>query len=137
MTEVSQFFELLLKALIDIAVPVLAYAAYSWLLTQSKRVEANMTAEQRAEFNTLIKVVVQAAEQAGLKGVILNEGKVKKQWAIDTLQAAAASRGITISVAEIAAAIEQAIYQGVHKDRMAFITAEKVDIGQVAESLKK
>jgi len=60
--------------------------------------------------------------------VIANEGKAKKQYAADVLQAAADSRGIKISVAEIAAVIEQAIYQGVHKDKMAFIKGQAGEI---------
>lgn len=35
---------------------------------------------------------------------------------------------IMISVGEIAVVMKQAIYQGVYKDRMAFITAENVDL---------
>jgi len=126
--EVSQFFEILLKALIMLVVPAITYAIYVYLKARAAEVWANMDDKQRAEFMTLVGIVVQAAEQSGLKGVILNEGKAKKQYAIDVLQAAADSRGIKISVAEIAAVIEQAIYQGVHKDKMAFIKGQAGEI---------
>lgn len=108
MEVLSQFIGIVLIGIVGLVVPVVASAIYRWLLAKAEELKNSTSEEQLYQFTALVKMVVHAAEQSGLVGLIED----KKQYAIDTLQAIVDARGWKIPVAQIEAEIEAAIHQG-------------------------
>lgn len=115
MNELSMFIEILIKGAIGIAIPALVvmvvlYGNQLWAHLRAAIGEKRFAALQEA-----VRFGVQAAEQAGLAGLILKEGEAKKEYAIEAIQNFLKAKGFSVNVGAIAAAIEVAIAQGWQK----------------------
>lgn len=108
MNEISQFVVIVLMGIIGTVIPPLTLFVVRWISAKAEELKNNSSAEQIYQFTVMVKMVVHAAEQSGLVGLIED----KKQYAIDTLQAIVDARGWKIPIAQIEAEIEAAIHQG-------------------------
>lgn len=115
MIEFQDFAALLLQAAITIAAPIfaaLAFKGYKWF---SNWVAERLDDRYEAILNSLVGVVVRAAEQSGVAGIIRDTGAAKKDYAIKTLQALLRARGLDVladNVPELSARIEEAVLLG-------------------------
>lgn len=112
MTEVSLFFEILIKGAIGIAVPIVVVFAVQLISQFVGKLRIKLGETRFSILQAGVAFAVQAAEQAGLAKLILNEGKVKKEYAVEAVQNFLKVRGFTINVGTIEAAIEVAIAKG-------------------------
>ena len=101
MQVVSGFFQMILMALL----PILAGAGANWLIKHGKLLAARVDAHQWALALQVVNMVVVAAEQAKLAGLITD----KKKYALELGTKYLASRGITLDLAELDAMIEAAV----------------------------
>lgn len=118
MIEIQNFIVLIIFVAIGAAVPALAFAAWQFVNAKITEVKAGLSLEQLQLLDNLINMAVQAAQQAGLAGLISNLGSEKKIEAIRIVQDALRSRGLDVladNVGEIAARIEAAILLEIHK----------------------
>lgn len=79
---ISAFIELLLQATILVVVPALATIFAKWLLVKVDATKASIPSEVLWTIEAVAKMVVEAAEQSGLKDELLAEGADKKAWAM-------------------------------------------------------
>jgi hypothetical protein len=112
--ELSLFATLLLHMIIASAVPVLAAAAYKFISTKADALRQIMSADQYQQFLGMVHMVVNAAEQAGIGGLIENDGANKRDFAVNALQAIVDARGLNIPIAQLEAEVEDAVRRGVH-----------------------
>lgn len=110
--QVVTFITLLIGLLISGAVPVITVAFYRWIAARATEIQARLSADQIAQFRSLVAMAIMAAEQSGLAGLIQNIGTEKKRLATDTLQAIVDARGWHIPIQQIESEIEAAIAQG-------------------------
>ena len=104
--DINAFLQPLLITLIQVLVPILASLAIAWLKKQFDLTKAKIPGEQLAFAEILIRQFVMAAEQSGLTGALINEGKVKKAWVRDRVQQELSARGIKLNVNLISDMIE-------------------------------
>ncbi len=112
MASLSQFVMLLLQVVITAAIPFVLNIVLKWVNVRLAMIKTQVGGDQISLFREAVSVVVAAAEQSGVAGIIENEGKAKKQWAIDTLQKIVTAHGWSISVAQIEAEIEHGVAMG-------------------------
>lgn len=130
--ETSQaFFMLFLQ---QVVMPILETAIAGLVVYLGIRVRAwinsNVDAATQERITAVIEQVVQAAEQSGLKGALINEGNTKLKWATDEAQRMLDERGLNkISAESIRTMIEAALRRGVHKDP--FVIAELTPVNEV------
>lgn len=108
--------QLIIVAMIGLAVPVVVYNAVKWLRAQAKVLAGQIGLEQMAIIEQVIAIVVKAAEQAHLKEELFETGEDMLAWATEQAQLILTRYGITnISVEEIVQSIRAALRDGVHK----------------------
>lgn len=78
----SQFITLLLMSFITAAVPIITTVVVKWLRMKAKEIEAQIPADVLAQTKAIARIVVAAAEQAGLTGTLAELGMEKKEYAI-------------------------------------------------------
>jgi len=78
----SKFVELLLQSVITLAVPVITALLVAWLRAKVQESKGQLPGEVRWAIEAVAALVVEAAEQSGLKDEILKEGSAKKAWAM-------------------------------------------------------
>jgi len=78
----SQFLTLLLMSFITAAVPIITTVVVKWLRMKAKEIEAQIPADVLAQTKAIARIVVAAAEQAGLTGALAELGMDKKEYAI-------------------------------------------------------
>ena len=76
-----------------------------WVRQKAAEIKQNLSKEQLEMIEKGVKIAVSAAEQAGFSG-LLQTGREKKQYAIDSVQKYMDRAGIPIDVDEIATLIE-------------------------------
>lgn len=109
-----QFVSALGQAVLMAILPVLAAVATRWVLEQVKAQAQKLSADQLKTMQWLAEIAVKAAEQAKLGGWVED----KKAYAINMCEAWLKSRGITIELDAIEAAIEAAVYEQFTKDKL-------------------
>ena len=107
--------------ILQIVVPILATAVGSYVVILIRRaaqfIQSRDDGQQWELVLAVVDRVVKAAEQAGLKGALENEGRAKKAWALNELSRILASYGITgIDLDTLGTLIEAALREGVHKE---------------------
>lgn len=100
-----------LQAVLAAVLPVLAVAAATWMLAKWKEVKSRVDSKTLDYLTGLAYIVVQAAEQAGAAGLI----DEKKAYAMEVVQNWLKSKGMTINVSLIEAAIEAAVLNLAHE----------------------
>lgn len=78
----SEFITLLLLSFITAAVPIITTMVVRWLKLKAKEVEAQIPADVLAQTKAIARIVVAAAEQAGVTGALEELGLEKKEYAI-------------------------------------------------------
>lgn len=118
----TQFLHFAL-AILSIGVTALTPLVYKIVMAFIAKGESRISIENKWILDEFINTVVKAAEQNGLNG-LLPDNAAKKAWAIKQVQDWLDARGLSINVAEIEAAIEAAIMDGVHKGEKPLIYAQ-------------
>jgi hypothetical protein len=119
--ELSDFVTFLLNAFITASVPAIAGAVVFLIRAKYTEIVARAGSGRVDDLIRMTYIVVRAAEQSGLKGLIENTGASKKEYAINALQEWVQSKGWAIPVSALEAHLEQAIFDGFHKaDKTAF-----------------
>jgi len=112
---VQQTVMILVLRLIEIGVPFLMLLVALLLNKALAFVSARLSKEKASELTAIVRMVVAAVEQSGLKGQVINEAANKKTLAVTETQRVLDERGLTgISVSTISTAIEAAIRNGAH-----------------------
>lgn len=114
--ELQSFFVLLLQAAIGITVPILAALAVRGVEAAVRLIRTKLSAEQQKVLDELVGVAVRAAEQSGLKDLIVNTGSEKKSYALGALQELLRQRGLGYladNTTALEAMIEEAVLLGV------------------------
>jgi len=108
----SQFLTLVIIGVI----PIIAHYVVQYLKAQSKRIESwiteNIPSDELFELQKVARMVVKAAEQAGMAGLV----KEKKAYAVQIAQEWLSSHGMEMDISAIDAAIEAAVYEEFKRD---------------------
>lgn len=115
MEQLSQFLQLLAVPAAVVIAGALVVVVYNLIVAVGKSIKAKTSPEAFATFQSIVAFAVQAAEQAGLIGLISNIGQEKKRYAIDYIEGQLKAIGLNIDVDVIAAAIEGAIANKWHE----------------------
>ena len=114
----DEFWKSFVNALLMAFAPILAGLVAGWLAVTIKRIWAQIEADKPElayTLDTIARIAVQAAEQAGASGYIED----KKQYAIEFIQNYLDAQGWgVIDVSVIEAAIEAAVYNEFNKDEI-------------------
>lgn len=110
--EIFQFITLVLGLLISAAVPTLTVAVYRLITAKTAEFKHSLSVAQLVAFENATAMVVKAANQSGAAGLIAKTGAAMKEYAVTSLQAIVDSAGWKISVEQVDAQIEAAIWQG-------------------------
>lgn len=137
---IQSFIMNIATAALNILAPVLVGLAASLVYTLVQQVKLRLSASQLSQLQSLGELVVKAAEQAGLAGLIVNEAETKKAWALSELQRLLNERGLSgINISTLSLIIEAAVRDGVHKDPGALFTAlapAKVEVDPYGDTKK-
>lgn len=113
---VQEFILQVVLALIALFVPPAIIMAITLIRQQARLLRSRLSAEQIILLERLAGVAVKSWEQAGMAGYISNVGSVKRQKAIEWMDAVTKRMGLTeFREEDFIAAIEAAIRDGVHK----------------------
>lgn len=119
------FWKEFLQSLLLAFAPILAGLIAGWLAVTIKRIWAKIQADKPElayTLETISRIAVQAAEQAGFSGYIED----KKTYAIEYVQNYLTAQGWgVINVAVIEAAIEAAVYNEFNRDEIIAARAER------------
>ena len=114
----DEFWKSFANSLIMAFAPIIAALIAGWLAVTIKRIWAGIKADRPElayTLETVARIAVQAAEQAGAAGYIED----KKQYAIEFIQNYLDAQGWgAIDVSVIEAAIEAAVYNEFNKDEI-------------------
>lgn len=121
-------FWVFINILLQAVIPVLVTALLGVLVIAARKgvtlLQERVGESQWAQVVALVDFVVKAAEQAGLKGALEDEGRIKKAWAINELKRLLEERGLgNIDVDTLSTLIEAAIRDGVHQQNPVANTA--------------
>jgi hypothetical protein len=106
-----QFVSALGQAILMAVLPVLATVLTRWLISRAKVEVQKLDANTLGTLVYLASIAVNAAEQAKMSGWIGD----KKKYAVDFCQNWLSSRGFSVNIPEIEAAIEAAVYEEFNK----------------------
>lgn len=98
-----------LQFLLPPLVAVLAGFAFRYLLVKIDSLRSQIGASKWKGILDVVSAAVAAAEQSGLAGLIVSEGKAKKAFAIETAQKFLLERGINIDLNTLDRLIEAAV----------------------------
>ena len=122
---------------IEILLPVVLIAIVAWLRPLLKRADEKMASEiglaNWAFFKSLAIQYVLAAEQRGLWDDLLSEGDARKRWTIQRLQEACDRYGLGIGIAEIDAAVEDAVLTVINDGELRSPVLAKLDFDVESE----
>ena len=109
----------LLNTLLVTLLPILATALVGflvrWINAQTAKIQVQIGDQNWKMITQFIDLAVLAAEQSGLSGAILNEGKSKKDFALKLVQNFLNEKGLQgIDVNRIDAAIEAAVFSSIN-----------------------
>lgn len=123
--EIQLFLQSLLLLIINAAVPVVTAYAVRWLLGKIAEGKTRLTTEQLFLVDMVVRMVVQSAEQSGLKGLIENTGRAKKEYALQRATEILAEQGLAqIDIRLIADTIEAKLNEGVHQGGLGAVSTE-------------
>lgn len=103
------FLTELLKLVLSAVATIITAAVVPWVITKLKSLQSGIGETTWNAILDTAKIAVQAAEQSGLAGLIVNAGQEKKRYAIEAMQNLLAARGIHLDVGAIESAIEAAV----------------------------
>ena len=103
------FLTELLKLVLSAAATVLTAAVVPWIIARLKSAQSVVGERTWMAILEASTIAVQAAEQSGLAGLIVNAGQEKKRYAIEAMQNLLTARGIHLDVGAIESAIEAAV----------------------------
>lgn len=107
----NEFLRGVLELVIAIALPVVLALVGQWLQTWRRKIEAGLTTEARAAVLEAVRLAVWAAEQSGLAGLIVDEARAKKDYALHLAEGYLKGWGVEIDLDALAALIESAVWQ--------------------------
>ena len=114
----SIILDLLVLLVVKIVAP-LAFLLFTMLIMKANSwFKAKLSQEQLSMAKMLAATAVQAAQQSGLAGIITNDAKSKKQFAVDYLTRELKNLGlgsIAKEVGSISALLESELNQGSHR----------------------
>jgi LL-H family phage holin len=105
----STLLQVLLETIITVALPIVLTHLVLWINSQIKNTRAQMSKEQLALTEMLVKQFVRAAEQSGLSGQIKAAGAEKKAYVLALIRAELEERQISINLEVLDAMIEAAV----------------------------
>mgnify|MGYP000877111577 CR=1 FL=1 len=113
-----EFVSVFLEKLAMYMLPPLAALLAGWIVAQTKLLLAkakamNPTLMEQVEW--VAKMVVQAAEQAGIAGLIED----KKVWAVEQAEKMLLAQGLKVDLDVIATAIEAAVWSEINSKPLA------------------
>lgn len=121
----DEFWKEFAQSLLLAFAPIIAALVAGWLAVTIKRVWANIQAEKPElayTLETIARIAVRAAEQAGASDYILD----KKTYAIDFVQSYLTAQGWgIIDVSVIEAAIEAAVFNEFNREELLAARAER------------
>lgn len=117
MIDWNAILETVLKVIISVALPVLLKLALDWLRIQKTKLEESMDSETRYLIKEAVRIAVLAAEQSNLAGLIGEEYKGRKDYALAMAEKWLAPYGITIDLDVLAAMIEAAVMEEFNRDK--------------------
>lgn len=127
---VQDFLVLLIQAAIPVVVGAVLVVGERITREVLEQIKANVSAADLQRAKVLIQFVVQAAEQAGLKGRIEDTAEAKLAYAVKLAQELLNEWGLSrISVQTIVTLIEAAVRQGLHKRFSETVSVGKLDDG--------
>ena len=113
---VIQFVQLILIAVIGLAVPVLAYQGYKFAKAKVAEAKSQLNVNQLYLFNQFVAIAVKAMEQAKLKEQLEASAEELLAGAVFIVQNFLDNHGMSgFNVADIEAAIRAALRDGIHK----------------------
>lgn len=115
-SELSNVFIAFVMQVLSAVLPVLAALVAGYLLVLIRRAEVyirtRLSAEQLAQADAVITMLVLAAEQSGLKDTLLSTGEAKKQWVLGEAQRILNENGLgNINVDTLASLVEKAVHE--------------------------
>lgn len=114
-----------IQVLVAVAVPLLTGLVSLWLNQKIQQVKGQMSAEQLAMADSVVRKLVQAAEQYDLGGTAQRTGLEKKAWVTAKVQAWLDESGIKLDALKIADLIEAAVMEELNKDKRPAIRIEE------------
>jgi hypothetical protein len=103
------FLTELLKLVLSAVATILTAAIVPWIIARLKSAQSVVGERTWMAILEAATIAVQAAEQSGLAGLIVNAGQEKKRYAIEAMQNLLTARGIHLDVGAIESAIEAAV----------------------------
>jgi hypothetical protein len=121
MTEAQDFTLIIVRELINAVIaPVIATVTVMLYLKVRAFLDAKLSDVQEEALRRMASFVVEAAEQAGLTGLINNIGAEKKAYAMRLLQSLLHQRGLGLladNVEVLSAQLEAAVLRELNRDR--------------------
>ena len=115
----SQLIQLTFEVLIQVLVPVIITAfAIPLIKVATKKIKASISKGDLELADTLIRKLVLAAEQKGLKDQLLKESAAKRDWVICEAEKALAQRGIVLDLDEIYHLLEANVLESLNVDKL-------------------
>jgi hypothetical protein len=115
----SQLIQLTLEVLIQVLVPVIVTAfAIPLIKAATEKIKASIDKDDLAFADTLIRKLVLAAEQKGLKDQLFQEGAAKRDWVICEAEKALSQRGIALDLDEIYHLLEANVLESLNVDKL-------------------
>jgi hypothetical protein len=104
---ISPHLQALLEAVLVAVVPYIAYHVKRWLDEAIQRAKQELTTEQYAMAEIVVRNLVHAAQQIYDQ----NEGEQKKQYVLEQARQALASYGLCLDLAHLEDLIESMVHQ--------------------------
>lgn len=107
----GKLIQMALETVIVVFLPVLLAYAVAWVNQQTRLLKAGETKATYEYTVGVVRDLVQAAEQIGLKQELLTIGADKKAWVMAQAEASLAQKGIHMDVSALSAVVEAQVYQ--------------------------
>ena len=114
----DQLLQVAIQVMIAVLIPVVGTLVSLAIHQLTKQIKANVSADQLAVVDGLVKQFVLAAEQYDLGGVLAAVGQKKKTWVINRVADELTKRDIHIDVSLISDLIEAKVLEEINKPRL-------------------
>jgi len=107
---ISRCLQIILEALLPVAVAVLAAYVHQWLKQRQMEIEVRLSEHQKKMLREAVELAVKAAEQSGLWDKALETGKAKKEFALSWASRYLEEFGLTLDLETLSGLIEAAVW---------------------------
>ena len=114
----DQLLQAAIQVMIAVLIPVIGTLVSLAIHQLTKQIKANVSADQLAVVDGLVKQFVLAAEQYGLGDILVMTGEQKKRWVVGRLSDELLKRGINLDTKMIADLVEAKVLEEINKPRL-------------------